>query len=124
MVKRMGDRTKNRINDLTFIPINFLTKKRSDNYEIKFKKNKILTIGRSRNCDIRIENRYISKLHSIVKAKENGVLPLVKVKCMSSNSLFINSIKKLEKHSAYILKPGDIIHFAKSEKAFILKLTN
>lgn len=109
-----------RVNDLAFIPLNFQTKK-TDNYEIKFNKNKILTIGRSKICDIRIENRFISRIHVIFKAEENGILPLVKVKCVSSNSLFINK-KKLEKHSVYIVKPGDIIHFARSKKAFILKL--
>lgn len=84
-----------------------------------------LTVGRSRSCDIVLNEVDISTIHCrcflIEMSMGNGVRKLLNVVDMSRNGTYINGNKLVKKD--YVLKNGDRIVFGK-KCSFLFKYTN
>lgn len=74
--------------------------------------DEIVRVGRARTNDIRLTSDQVSKVHaSLQQAETTGVRTLQIVDHGSVNGTFVNGLR-LDKGTAYAIRPGDEIRFA------------
>lgn len=76
-----------------------------------------IDVGRNANCDIHIDNNYISQLHASFYHEDSCWFIMDKD---STNGTWLND-KKLALNTKYELYPGDVINFAKTKEYVFYK---